>query len=122
MTSSYLASFTKSLLQHQANPMKEDATKLHVRFDIWKKGIEEQKAIHDMLYTDYMYQHDNPRKEQNIQYEIFMEQKVIMKKEWKDTKSVQSLNAYVSLRAPKNVSSDIYTRYNLPNSILETMY
>ncbi len=122
MTLTSLASFTKSLLQHQANPVKEDATKLHVRFDIWKKSVEEQKAVNDMMYTDYMSQHENPRKEHNMQYEIFMEQKVSMKEEWKYTKSVQSLNSYVSLRAPENVSSDIYTRFHLPNSVLETMY
>ena len=121
-TPTYLATFTKSLLQHQANPVKEDATKLHVRYDIWKKGVEEQKAIQDMLYTDYMATHENPRKEHNMQYEIYLEQKVSMKQEWKDTNSVQSLNSYVSLRAPENASSDIYTRYHLPNSVLETMY
>jgi hypothetical protein len=109
----------QTFLNNTANSGSTTDNAVQISFEEFKKYTQDKQRYEEELTENYKKNHDIPRKEKELAYNIYLIDRERLRDEWKANKDMRHLLEYLQFKKPDNIelaNDPIYTKY-VKNSI-----
>ena len=111
---SQLRKCMQTFLNNCANSGRTTDNAIQISFEEFKKYTQDKQRYKEELIENYKKNHDIPRKEKELAYNIYLIDRERLRDEWKANKDMKHLMEYLQFKKPENIelaNDPLYTIY-----------